>query len=303
LTLASAATIRRKAAMNLEAVTGKLSHGTRTQTGMRSAAGSKGWTRGIKANTNTCFLGKGRTTTNNTTLRLRVGAPSSYRSLCAKARKDARRRSGSCKAGGSDLSSLFDGTSSAKKTGADGATKKQKESSTATSVPEEVELKSDAGFSYELLRDLLAAGEWEKADDETRLKLIQLAGEEAVLRDWVYFTEVKDIPVADLKTIDNLWSSYSEGRYGYSVQKKVWIKNRKVWSKMFKEIDWVQGENNAYRKWPLEFDWKKDAKKGHLPLTNCLRGTQLFQAVLEHPAFQQKKKKVATSIEKNSVKI
>ena len=211
------------------------------------------------------------------------------------------RGGGSCKAGGSDLSSLFDGTSSAKKTG-DGGAKSQKRTEDNIN-PEEVELNSDAGLSYELLRDLLAAGEWEKADDETRLKLIQLAGEEAILRDWVYFTEVKDIPVADLKTIDKLWSSYSGGRYGYSVQKKIWIKNRRVWSKMFKEIDWVQGENNAYRKWPLEFDWKKDAKKGHLPLTNCLRGTQLFQAVLEHPAFEEKKKKVATSIEKNSVKI
>ncbi len=74
-------------------------------------------------------------------------------------------------------------------------------------------------------------------------------------------------------------------------------------TKFFQEIDWVQGENNAYRKWPLEFQYALDAKKGHLPLTNCLRGTQLFQAVLEHPAFQEKKKKVNTAIEKDSIKI
>jgi len=200
---------------------------------------------------------------------------------------------------GSDLSSLFDGTPSSKK---------EKTSETTTGKggdlkPEDVELKSESGLSYELLRDLLAAGEWEKADDETRLKLIQLAGEEAVIRGWVYFTEVKEIPVVDLQTIDKLWQAYSNGRYGYSVQKKLWVKSKKVWTRLFKEIDWVQGENNAYKKWPLEFDWKVDAKKGHLPLTNCLRGTQLFQAVLEHPAFEEKKKKVSTSIEKNSIKI
>ncbi len=39
------------------------------------------------------------------------------------------------------------------------------------------------------------------------------------------------------------------------------------------------------RKWPAEFMYTKDAAKGHLPLTNCLRGTQLFAAILEHPAF------------------
>lgn len=165
-------------------------------------------------------------------------------------------------------------------------------------------LHAQRGLSYELLRDLLAAGEWEKADDETRLKLIQMAGEDAEERGWVYFTEVKDIPVADLETVDKLWLAYSNGRYGYSVQKKIWVKSRKIWTKFFQEIDWVQGENNAYRKWPLEFIWTADAKKGHMPLTNALRGTQLLQAVLEHPAFEdKKKKKVATSIGKDSIKI
>jgi len=197
---------------------------------------------------------------------------------------------------GSDLSSLFDGTPSSKKGGA-------KDSKSEEAV-KEVELKSELGLSYELLRDLLEAGEWEKADDETRLKLIQMAGPDAEARGWVYFTEVKNIPAADLQTVDNLWSSYSKGRFGYSVQKKAWVKSRKVWTKFFQEIDWVQGENNAYRKWPMEFFYTPDAKKGHLPLTNCLRGTQLFQAVMEHPAFEEKKKKkISTSIEKDSLKI
>ena len=43
----------------------------------------------------------------------------------------------------------------------------------------------------------------------------------------------------------------------------------------------------ACRKWPQEFNYTMDAPKGHLPLTNCLRGTQLFKAILEHPAFER----------------
>ena len=38
------------------------------------------------------------------------------------------------------------------------------------------------------------------------------------------------------------------------------------------------------RKWPAEFTYTADAPKGHLPLTNCLRGTQLFKACYQHPA-------------------
>lgn len=47
----------------------------------------------------------------------------------------------------------------------------------------------------------------------------------------------------------------------------------------------MQGENNVYRKWPAEFNYSYEAPKGHMPLTNALRGTQLFQAIMEHPAF------------------
>ena len=142
-----------------------------------------------------------------------------------------------------------------------------------------------AGVDYTALRDLLKAGEWEEADNEHRRLMCVLAGEDAEDRGWVYFTEVKQFPVKDLKTIDNLWTFYSDGKFGFSVQRKIWIGKKRQWAKFFKEIDWVQGENNAYRKWPEEFIWKKEAKKGHMPLTNALRGTQLLNALLEHPAF------------------
>ena len=141
------------------------------------------------------------------------------------------------------------------------------------------------GADYTLLRDLLAGCEWEKADDETRLKMCQLAGEEAEAREWVYYSEVKAIPAADLVTIDSLWKAYSKGRFGFSVQRAIWLAERRKWGGLFTRIGWTMGENKAYRKFPGEFLWSADAPKGHLPLTNCLRGTQLFAALLEHPAF------------------
>ena len=47
-----------------------------------------------------------------------------------------------------------------------------------------------AGQDYTALRDHLQAGEFQKADDETRALLIKLAGPDAETRGWVYFTEV-----------------------------------------------------------------------------------------------------------------
>ncbi|KAK3242012.1 hypothetical protein CYMTET_48276 [Cymbomonas tetramitiformis] len=154
-----------------------------------------------------------------------------------------------------------------------------------------VELNSEVGYSYVELEAALKEGDFEKADDITRNALIELAGEEAIERKFVYFTEVKEIPVKDLQTIDNLWVSYSDGNFGYSVQKKIWTGCKKKWGPFFKKLDWTTGENNAYRSWRGgEYIYKMDAAKGHLPLTSCLRGTQLLKNLFEHPAFETGKK-------------
>ena len=141
------------------------------------------------------------------------------------------------------------------------------------------------GVDYATFRDLLKAGEWEKADDEHRRLMCVLAGEDAEDREWVYFTEVKNMPVTDLKTIDALWLHFSGGRYGFTIQRKLWGAQKRNWAKFFKKIDWTTGENGDYRKFPNEFLWQADAAPGHMPLTNALRGTQLFEALMEHPAF------------------
>ncbi|GMH41788.1 hypothetical protein BSKO_09698 [Bryopsis sp. KO-2023] len=154
---------------------------------------------------------------------------------------------------------------------------------------DDIPLESEMDFDYTELRDALKEGDFQKADDETRAKVIELAGSDAKGRGWVYFTEVKFMPVKDLQTIDKLWRAASDRKFGFSRQKEIFAQNRKLWPKFFKAIDWVTGENNDYRKWPKGFNYTKEAKAGHLPLTNCLRGTQLFDEIMKHPAFEKPK--------------
>ncbi|KAK9812587.1 hypothetical protein WJX73_010690 [Symbiochloris irregularis] len=167
----------------------------------------------------------------------------------------------------------------------DSPQQEQREPADAAQALDAVELKSAAQQDYSVLKEHLSKGAFQKADDETRAKLIQLAGKEASKRNWVYFSEVQFIPSEDLQTIDQLWKAGSGGVFGFSVQRELWMQNRKYWTRFFKAISWVTGERNNYRKWPGEFMYTREAPKGHLPLTNCLRGTQLFEAILQHPAF------------------
>ena len=57
-----------------------------------------------------------------------------------------------------------------------------------------------AGQDYSSLQSSLRNGDFQKADDITRQKLIELAGPGAVKRGWVYFTEVS-IPFPRLSFI------------------------------------------------------------------------------------------------------
>eukprot|EP00959_Pyramimonas_sp_CCMP1952_P471118 9497890-Pyramimonas_sp.AAC.1 len=143
-------------------------------------------------------------------------------------------------------------------------------------------------IDYKPLEAALKGGNFREADDLTRALLITIAGEEAEIREFVYFTEVKTMPVEDLQTIDNLWTAYSDGKFGYSVQRSIWQSGqiKEKWGKFFKKLDWTVGDNNSYRSWANnEYIYSMDAAKGHLPLTSCLRGTQLLRGLLEHPAF------------------
>lgn len=71
-------------------------------------------------------------------------------------------------------------------------------------------LSSELGKNYRKLRDLLAEKNWQAADKETM----------ALMRE-VFGRDVKSFPILDLQTIDHLWLKYSNGRFGFSVQRRV----------------------------------------------------------------------------------
>lgn len=81
-------------------------------------------------------------------------------------------------------------------------------------------LRSDVGVDYTRLRSLLAAGQWQEADEETRKVMIQAARRE---KEGLLDREASEIfPSTDLHTINQLWEKFSKGRFGFSVQKRIW---------------------------------------------------------------------------------
>ena len=148
-----------------------------------------------------------------------------------------------------------------------------------------VALESERGIDYQPLQQLLAEQDFQGADVLTLQKLCELAGSAALERRWIYFTEVESFPITDLRTIDKLWLMYSEGKFGFSIQRKIWLSVGKDFSKLWTKIDWKSG--NTWTRYPKEFTWDLTAPIGHLPLSNQLRGVRVIDAIFAHPAWKK----------------
>jgi hypothetical protein len=144
-----------------------------------------------------------------------------------------------------------------------------------------VALRSERGLDYAPLQKLLAQQDFEAGDRLTLEYLCQLAGSKSP--KWFYFTAVNTFPIADLQTLNALWLVHSEGKFGYSVQREIWLSLGKDWDKLWPQIRWKDGNN--WTRYPGGFTWDLSAPRGHLPLSNQLRGVRVMDALLNHPAW------------------
>ncbi|AUT03570.1 serine/threonine protein kinase [Nostoc sp. CENA543] len=132
------------------------------------------------------------------------------------------------------------------------------------------ELASEKGVDYTKLRDLLAAKKWKEADYETYLVMLQVVGRKD--GDWIRSEELLNFPCTDLRTIDRLWVKYSNGHFGFSVQKEIYLSvggkpdgqyYKEAWEKFGDRVGWrVKGNWIDYSQ--VTFD--TFFSRGHLPL-------------------------------------
>jgi len=145
---------------------------------------------------------------------------------------------------------------------------------------------SEVGFDYSPLQRYLLNESFEDADRFTSSKLRELAGEKAVKRGYVYFSEVESIPSIDLLTLNKLWIVYSRGKFGFTVQAKILDSVGGRYDKLWPRIGWKK--DGIWTRYPKAFDWSIEAPNGHMPLVNQLRGVRLMHSLLNHQALTTK---------------
>jgi len=110
------------------------------------------------------------------------------------------------------------------------------------------DLKSEKGIDYTRLRNLLKAGKWRDADQETYQVMIRAVGKRP--GDWFTADELLNFPCTDLRAIDRLWVKYSQGKFGFSVQKKIYVEcgiepdgrypGDEIWYKFCERVGWLK---------------------------------------------------------------
>ncbi|PAX52769.1 hypothetical protein CK510_17515 [Brunnivagina elsteri CCALA 953] len=129
-------------------------------------------------------------------------------------------------------------------------------------ISERLRLKVEASLKqhhYAELNNLLASKKWQEADAKTAL----------IIRSYLF--------CSDIKKLDEIWVKHSQGRFGFSVQKKIWLehanrlsvtqfieKEKKNFNDFLSQIGWYeQGYEDIIEK--ITKDGYKKGNAGILP--------------------------------------
>ena len=126
-----------------------------------------------------------------------------------------------------------------------------------------------SGMDYRNLQQLLSAQNWKDADKETYSIMLKISERENVC--WLDDGDIRKFPRYDLRIINQLWVRYSDGKFGFSIQKQI-LQNHKQFTA---RCGWIENlAKNELIKYE-DYNFTLDANRGHLPSTPRIVGLGL----------------------------
>jgi hypothetical protein len=143
---------------------------------------------------------------------------------------------------------------------------------------------SEIGIDYSKLRLALEAEEWKMADRETWNIFMNFAGEDRE-NTKIPPNKLLNFPSLDLRTIDILWRTYSDNRFGFTTQIQIYRDcgallngkfEQKLWKKFGRRVGWANADHWSYY---FELNFSLEAPNGHLPgkVFSAVEGPLLLQ--------------------------
>jgi serine/threonine protein kinase len=128
---------------------------------------------------------------------------------------------------------------------------------------------SARGINYTKLRDFLSSKKWKEADRETWTVMCQSLS--LTPETQLEISQIYKLPCQELQTVDRLWLHYSQGRFGFSVQKEIYESVKGDYVRFCDRVNW-QTYNSATALGQIKFS--QQAPPGHLPYRSWVGGVQ-----------------------------
>ncbi|MGK7957440.1 MAG: GUN4 domain-containing protein [Crocosphaera sp.] len=128
------------------------------------------------------------------------------------------------------------------------------------------------GVDYTALQSLLKAQKWQQADEMTYALMSQAGDKDN--SGFITSTELEYLACEDLQTIDRLWVQYSQGKFGLSVQQRIYQSlgspttvDIEYYRNFARQVGWVKRDNPSDPDYYLydDLNFSLNAPSGHLP--------------------------------------
>jgi serine/threonine protein kinase len=133
----------------------------------------------------------------------------------------------------------------------------------------ELTLLSARGVDYTKLRNYLSSKKWKEADRETWAVMCQSLSLTPGIQ--LEISQIYKLPCEDLQIVDRLWLHYSQGRFGFSVQKEIYESVKGDYVRFCDRVNWPTYNSTTS---PGKLKFTQQAPIGHLPSRSWVGGIQ-----------------------------
>jgi len=135
-------------------------------------------------------------------------------------------------------------------------------------------------IDYNHLEKLLIDRQWQEADRETGNIILKATNQEQ--RGWLDEFDLQQLPSDVLQILDRLWIEYSQGHFGFSVQKQIWLSagcqpgqdSEQLYQRFGQRVGWYDSKMERWLMWD-EYTFSLEAPRGHLPRYLPSQGTKI----------------------------
>ena len=147
------------------------------------------------------------------------------------------------------------------------ATNKLQPNHQLTPTVQENKLDLSVEINYTQLQNLLLKTQWKQADEETWSILCQLIGKPIGV--YLFNNDIEQLPCEHLQIIDQLWLKYSQGRFGFSVQQRIFADVEGEYDLFCDRIGWQVHRSGGS---DVGFNFSERSPIGHLPSRRWIGG-------------------------------